>query len=190
METTFRRAKLSLLSAVRIGSHGMLQKPVRLLVVLFLTAVALILFRALRHRRDVRRGQGDRREHGALRPCGTRDEARREPFFPRKISPCSKKGRARRSARFRPAAAGAPIPGSCSSRRAKTRAWADLTHCITKSPDGMIVLSGSGARRGGGLYPHGAAAGRNGGDRPPRLPCGTVRRAQLLRRDRKPAGVS
>lgn len=44
METTFRRAKLSLLSAVRIGSHGMLQKPVRLLVVLFLTAVALILF--------------------------------------------------------------------------------------------------------------------------------------------------
>ncbi len=44
METTFRRAKLSLWSAVRIGSHGMLQKPVRLLVVLFLTAVALILF--------------------------------------------------------------------------------------------------------------------------------------------------
>ena len=44
METTFRRAKLSLLSAVRIGSHGMLQKPVRLLIVLFLTAVALILF--------------------------------------------------------------------------------------------------------------------------------------------------
>lgn len=44
METTFRRAKLSLLAAVRIGSHGMLQKPVRLLVVLFLTAVALILF--------------------------------------------------------------------------------------------------------------------------------------------------
>lgn len=44
METTFRRAKLSLLAAVRIGSHGMLQKPVRLLIVLFLTAVALILF--------------------------------------------------------------------------------------------------------------------------------------------------
>lgn len=44
METKFRRAKLSLLSAVRIGSHGMLQKPVRLLIVLFLTAVALILF--------------------------------------------------------------------------------------------------------------------------------------------------
>ena len=44
METTFRRAKLSLWSAVRIGSHGMLQKPVRLLIVLFLTAVALILF--------------------------------------------------------------------------------------------------------------------------------------------------
>lgn len=44
METTFRRAKLSLFSAVRIGSHGMLQKPVRLLIVLFLTAVALILF--------------------------------------------------------------------------------------------------------------------------------------------------
>ena len=43
METTFRRAKLSLLAAVRIGSHGMLQKPVRLLIVLFLTAVALIL---------------------------------------------------------------------------------------------------------------------------------------------------
>lgn len=44
METTFRRAKLSLLAAVRIGSHGMLQKPVRLLIVFFLTAVALILF--------------------------------------------------------------------------------------------------------------------------------------------------
>lgn len=44
METKFRRAKLSLFSAVRIGSHGMLQKPVRLLIVLFLTAVALILF--------------------------------------------------------------------------------------------------------------------------------------------------
>ncbi len=44
METTFRRAKLSLLSAVRIGSHGMLQNPVRLLIVLFLTTVALILF--------------------------------------------------------------------------------------------------------------------------------------------------
>ena len=44
METTFRRAKLSLLAAVRIGSHGMLQKPVRLLIVLFLTAVALVLF--------------------------------------------------------------------------------------------------------------------------------------------------
>ena len=44
METTFRRANLSLLAAVRIGSHGMLQKPVRLLIVLFLTAVALILF--------------------------------------------------------------------------------------------------------------------------------------------------
>ena len=44
METKFRRAKLSLLAAVRIGSHGMLQKPVRLLIVLFLTAVALILF--------------------------------------------------------------------------------------------------------------------------------------------------
>ena len=44
MEIKFRRAKLSLFSAVRIGSHGMLQKPVRLLVVLFLTAVALILF--------------------------------------------------------------------------------------------------------------------------------------------------
>lgn len=44
METTFRRAKLSLLAAVRIGSHGMLQKPMRLLIVLFLTAVALILF--------------------------------------------------------------------------------------------------------------------------------------------------
>ena len=44
METKFRRAKLSLFAAVRIGSHGMLQKPVRLLIVLFLTAVALILF--------------------------------------------------------------------------------------------------------------------------------------------------
>ena len=44
METKFRRARLSLFSAVRIGSHGMLQKPVRLLIVLFLTAVALILF--------------------------------------------------------------------------------------------------------------------------------------------------
>ena len=44
MEIKFRRAKLSLFSAVRIGSHGMLQKPVRLLVVIFLTTVALIMF--------------------------------------------------------------------------------------------------------------------------------------------------
>ena len=44
METKFRRAKLSFWAAVRIGSHGMLQKPVRLLIVIFLTAVSLILF--------------------------------------------------------------------------------------------------------------------------------------------------
>lgn len=139
METTFRRAKLSLLAAVRIGSHGMLQKPVRLLIVLFLTAVALILF-------------------GLSVTVAMYDEdraiAESMVLYDRATLVAKPDGSAfseeelavleERAGKAFGTLSPAPqelLPGLMQFTAGENKSLGDLTHCITKSPDGMIVLS-------------------------------------------------
>lgn len=139
METTFRRAKLSLLSAVRIGSHGMLQKPVRLLIVLFLTAVALILF-------------------GLSVTVAMYDEdraiAESMVLYDRATLVAKPDGSAfseeelavleERAGKAFGTLSPAPqelLSGLMQFTAGENKSLGDLTNCITKSPDGMIVLS-------------------------------------------------
>lgn len=139
METTFRRAKLSLLSAVRIGSHGMLQKPVRLLVVLFLTAVALILFGL-----SVTVAMYD--EDRAIAESMVLYDRAALVMKPDE-SPFSKEELAlleERTGKAFGTLSPAPqelLPGLMQFTAGENKSLGDLTHCITKSPDGMIVLS-------------------------------------------------
>ena len=139
METTFRRAKLSLLAAVRIGSHGMLQKPVRLLVVLFLTAVALILFglSVTVAMYDEDRAIAESmvlydRAALVMKP----DES---PFSEEELAVLEE-----RTGKAFGTLSPAPqelLPGLMQFTAGENKSLGDLTHCITKSPDGMIVLS-------------------------------------------------
>lgn len=139
METTFRRAKLSLWSAVRIGSHGMLQKPVRLLVVLFLTAVALILFGL-----SVTVAMYD--EDRAIAESMVLYDRAALVMKPDE-SPFSKEELAlleERTGKAFGTLSPAPqelLPGLMQFTAGENKSLGDLTHCITKSPDGMIVLS-------------------------------------------------
>ena len=139
METTFRRAKLSLLSAVRIGSHGMLQKPVRLLIVLFLTAVALILFGL-----SVTVAMYD--EDRAIAESMVLYDRAALVMKPDE-SPFSKEELAlleERTGKAFGTLSPAPqelLPGLMQFTAGENKSLGDLTHCITKSPDGMIVLS-------------------------------------------------
>lgn len=139
METTFRRAKLSLLSAVRIGSHGMLQKPVRLLVVLFLTAVALILFGL-----SVTVAMYD--EDRAIAESMVLYDRAALVMKPDE-SPFSEEDLAvleERTGKAFGTLSPAPqelLPGLMQFTAGENKSLGDLTHCITKSPDGMIVLS-------------------------------------------------
>lgn len=139
METTFRRAKLSLLSAVRIGSHGMLQKPVRLLIVLFLTTVALILFglsvTVAMYNEDRAIAESmvlyDRAAL-VMKP----DES---PFSKEELALLEE-----RTGKAFGTLSPAPqelLPGLMQFTAGENKSLGDLTHCITKSPDGMIVLS-------------------------------------------------
>lgn len=139
METTFRRAKLSLLSAVRIGSHGMLQKPVRLLVVLFLTAVALILFglSVTVAMYDEDRAIAESMvlyDRAAL--VAKPDES---PFSKEELALLEE-----RTGKAFGTLSPAPqelLPGLMQFTAGENKSLGDLTHCITGSPDGMIVLS-------------------------------------------------
>ena len=139
METTFRRAKLSLLSAVRIGSHGMLQKPVRLLVVLFLTAVALILFGL-----SVTVAMYD--EDRAIAESMVLYDRAALVMKPDE-SPFSEEDLAvleERTGKAFGTLSPAPqelLPGLMQFTAGENKSLGDLTNCITKSPDGMIVLS-------------------------------------------------
>lgn len=139
METTFRRAKLSLLSAVRIGSHGMLQKPVRLLIVLFLTAVALILFglSVTVAMYDEDRAIAESMvlyDRAALvaKPDGS-------AFSEEELAVLEERaGKAFGSLSPAPQEL---LPGLMQFTAGENKSLGNLTHCITKSPDGMIVLS-------------------------------------------------
>lgn len=139
METTFRRAKLSLWSAVRIGSHGMLQKPVRLLVVLFLTAVALILFglSVTVAMYDEDRAIAESmvlydRAALVMKP----DES---PFSKEELALLEEKtGKAFGTLSPAPQEL---LPGLMQFTAGENKSLGDLTNCITGSPDGMIVLS-------------------------------------------------
>ena len=139
METSFRRAKLSLLAAVRIGSHGMLQKPVRLLVVLFLTAVALILFGL-----SVTVAMYD--EDRAIAESMVLYDRAALVMKPDE-SPFSKEELAlleERTGKAFGTLSPAPqelLPGLMQFTAGENKSLGDLTNCITKSPDGMIVLS-------------------------------------------------
>lgn len=139
METTFRRAKLSLLAAVRIGSHGMLQKPVRLLIVLFLTAVALILFGL-----SVTVAMYD--EDRAIAESMVLYDRAALVMKPDE-SPFSKEELAlleERTGKAFGTLSPAPqelLPGLMQFTAGENKSLGDLTHCITGSPDGMIVLS-------------------------------------------------
>ena len=139
METTFRRAKLSLFAAVRIGSHGMLQKPVRLLIVLFLTAVALILFGL-----SVTVAMYD--EDRAIAESMVLYDRAALVMKPDE-SPFSKEELAlleERTGKAFGTLSPAPqelLPGLMQFTAGENKSLGDLTHCITKSPDGMIVLS-------------------------------------------------
>ena len=139
METTFRRAKLSLLAAVRIGSHGMLQKPVRLLVVLFLTAVALILFGlsvtvAMYDEDRVIAESMVLYDRAALvmKP----DES---AFSEEELALLEE--RTGKVFGTLTEASGELLPGLLQFTAGDNKSLSDLTHCITGSPDGMIVLS-------------------------------------------------
>ena len=139
METTFRRAKLSLLSAVRIGSHGMLQKPVRLLIVLFLTAVALILFglSVTVAMYDEDRAIAESmvlydRATLVMKPDGS-------AFSKEELALLEEKtGKAFGTLSPAPQEL---LPDLMLFSAGENKSLGDLTHCITKSPDGMIVLS-------------------------------------------------
>lgn len=139
METTFRRAKLSLLSAVRIGSHGMLQKPVRLLIVLFLTAVALILFglSVTVAMYDEDRAIAESMvlyDRAAL--VAKPDES---PFSKEELALLEE-----RTGKAFGTLSPAPLellPGLMQFTAGENKSLGDLTHCITGSPEGMIVLS-------------------------------------------------
>ena len=139
METTFRRAKLSLWSAVRIGSHGMLQKPVRLLVVLFLTAVALILFGL-----SVTVAMYD--EDRAIAESMVLYDRAALVMKPDE-SPFSEEDLAvleERTGKAFGTLSPAPqelLPDVMQFTAGENKSLGDLTNCITKSPDGMIVLS-------------------------------------------------
>ena len=139
METTFRRAKLSLLAAVRIGSHGMLQKPVRLLIVLFLTAVALILFGL-----SVTVAMYD--EDRAIAESMVLYDRAALVMKPDE-SPFSKEELAvleERTGKAFGTLSPAPqelLPGLMQFTAGENKSLGDLTNCITGSPDGMIVLS-------------------------------------------------
>ena len=139
METTFRRAKLSLLSAVRIGSHGMLQKPVRLLVVLFLTAVALILFGLSV---TVAMYDEDRAiaESMVLYDRATLVAKPDESPFPEEDLALLEERTGKAFGTLSPALQEL-LPGLMQFTAGENKSLGDLTHCITKSPDGMIVLS-------------------------------------------------
>ena len=188
METTFRRAKLSLLAAVRIGSHGMLQKPVRLLIVLFLTAVALILFglSVTVAMYDEDRAIAESmvlydRAALVMKP----DES---PFSKEELALLEEKtGKAFGSLSPAPQEL---LPDLMLFSAGSYPSPEELKGCLRRSPFSFCRALGSGARRGGRLFPHGAAARKEGGDRSPRLLGKDVYRPQLLRRDRKPAGVS
>ena len=139
METKFRRARLSLFSAVRIGSHGMLQKPVRLLIVLFLTAVALILFglSVTVAMYDEDRAIAESmvlydRAALVMKP----DES---PFSKEELALLEEKtGKAFGTLSPAPQEL---LPGLMQFTAGENKSLGDLTNCITKSPDGMIVLS-------------------------------------------------
>ena len=139
METTFRRAKLSLLAAVRIGSHGMLQKPVRLLVVLFLTAVALILFGL-----SVTVAMYDE-DRAIAESMVLYDRAAlvmkpdENPFSEEELALLEE--RTGKAFGTLTEASGELLPGLMQFTAGENKSLGDLTHCITKSPDGMIVLS-------------------------------------------------
>ena len=139
METTFRRAKLSLLAAVRIGSHGMLQKPVRLLVVLFLTAVALILFGL-----SVTVAMYDE-DRAIAESMVLYDRAAlvmkpdENPFSEEELALFEE--RTGKVFGTLTEASGELLPGLLQFTAGDNKSLSDLTHCITGSPDGMIVLS-------------------------------------------------
>lgn len=139
METTFRRAKLSLLSAVRIGSHGMLQKPVRLLVVLFLTAVALILFGLSV---TVAMYDEDRAiaESMVLYDRATLVAKPDESAFSEEELALLEERTGKAFGTLSPVPQEL-LPGLMQFTAGEYKSLGDLTHCITKSPDGMIVLS-------------------------------------------------
>lgn len=139
METTFRRAKLSLWSAVRIGSHGMLQKPVRLLVVLFLTAVALILFGLSV---TVAMYDEDRAiaESMVLYDRAALVMKPDESPFPEEDLALLEERTGKAFGTLSPAPQEL-LPGLMQFTAGENKSLGDLTHCITKSPDGMIVLS-------------------------------------------------
>ena len=139
METTFRRAKLSLLAAVRIGSHGMLQKPVRLLIVLFLTAVALILFglSVTVAMYDEDRAIAESmvlydRAALVMKPDGS-------AFSEEELAVLEE--RAGKAFGTLSPAPQELLPGLMQFTAGENKSLGDLTNCITKSPDGMIVLS-------------------------------------------------
>lgn len=139
METTFRRAKLSLWSAVRIGSHGMLQKPVRLLVVIFLTTVALIMFGL-----SVTVAMYD--EDRAIAESMVLYDRAALVMKPDE-SPFSEEDLAvleERTGKAFGTLSPAPqelLPGLMQFTAGENKSLGDLTNCITKSPDGVIVLS-------------------------------------------------
>ena len=150
METTFRRAKLSLLSAVRIGSHGMLQKPV-----LFLTAVALILFGL-----SVTVAMYD--EDRAIAESMVLYDRAALVMKPDE-SPFSKEDLAVLEERTGKAfgtlteASGELLPGLLQFTAGENKSLSDLTHCITKSPDGMMVLGEAEGYTLTGRLPEGTA---------------------------------
>ena len=139
METTFRRAKLSLLAAVRIGSHGMLQKPVRLLIVLFLTAVALILFGLSV---TVAMYDEDRAiaESMVLYDRATLVKKPDGSAFSKEELALLEERAGKAFGTLSPAPLEL-LPGLMQFTAGENKSLGDLTHCITKSPDGMIVLS-------------------------------------------------
>ena len=139
METTFRRAKLSLLAAVRIGSHGMLQKPVRLLVVLFLTAVALILFGLSV---TVAMYDEDRAiaESMVLYDRAALVMKPDESAFSEEELAVLEERTGKAFGTLSPAPQEL-LPGLMQFTAGENKSLGDLTHCITGSPDGMIVLS-------------------------------------------------
>lgn len=124
---------------MRIGSHGMLQKPVRLLIVLFLTAVALILFGL-----SVTVAMYD--EDRAIAESMVLYDRAALVMKPDE-SPFSKEELAlleERTGKAFGTLSPAPqelLPGLMQFTAGENKSLGDLTHCITGSPDGMIVLS-------------------------------------------------